>query len=451
MKLLANSKMRTVLLATALGVAGTAVAQTVSDETPAPSTGLDLPQNLQIFGKVDPNVRKPTAIVNKTVITGTDVDQRVNMIAALNDVQIKPDEVQRLKVQVLRQLIDETLQIQEAKKQDVELKPEDIDTNMVRVAQSMNRTRPQLATFLKSRGSSETTLRRQLEGELSWQRVLRRKVEPFVNVSDEEVNQIIERLKASQGAEEYHVKEVFLRADTPEQQQAVAARAQQMIDDIRKQTNSFEYFAANFSDATTRAVGGDLGWVRSAQLPDAMAASAQQMQVGQIAGPIDVGGGYSILWMVDKRRVLTADPRDARLDLRQITIDFAPGTTQAQATARAAEFTDAIKQIRGCGDVAGIAEKLGAKVVTNDQNRVRDLPPQLQEIILRMQVGEATPAFGSPDTGVRSLILCGRDDPQATSLPTAERLKSGLESDRVNRVAQRMLRDLRRDAVIEYK
>lgn len=155
--------------------------------------------------------------------------------------------------------------------------------------------------------------------------------------------------------------------------------------------------------------------------------------------------------MVDKRRVLTADPRDAKLDLRQITVDFAPGTSQAQATAKAAEFTTAIKQIRGCGDVASIADKLGAKVVTNDQNRVRDLPPQLQEIILRMQVGEATPAFGSPETGVRSLILCGRDDPAAASLPSAERLKNGLESDRVNRVAQRMLRDLRRDAVIEYK
>jgi peptidyl-prolyl cis-trans isomerase SurA len=451
MTLLAKSKLRTILLATAIGLAGAAVAQTVGDDAPAPSTGLDLPKNLQIFGNADPNVRKPTAFVNKTVITGTDVDQRVNMIAALNEVEIKPDELQRLRVQVLRQLIDETLQIQEAKKQDVALKAEDIDNNLDRVAASLNRSRADLTTFLRSRGSSIASLRRQLEGELSWRAVLRRKVEPFVNVSDEEVNTIIERLKASQGAEEYHVKEVFLRADSPEQQAAVAARAQQMIDEIRAQRNSFEYYAANFSDATTKAVGGDLGWVRAAQLPDAMAANAQQMQVGQIAGPIDVGGGYSILWMVDKRRVLTADPRDAKLDLRQITVDFAPGTTKAQATAKAAEFAEAIKGIRGCGDVAGIAERIGAKVVTNDQNRVRDLPPQLQEIILRMQVGESTPAFGSPETGVRSLILCGRDDPQASGLPSADRLKSGLESDRVNRVAQRMLRDLRRDAVIEYK
>ena len=49
-----------------------------------PQTGLDIPANLQIFGKLDPNVRKPTAIVNGTVITGTDVDQRVALIVAAN-------------------------------------------------------------------------------------------------------------------------------------------------------------------------------------------------------------------------------------------------------------------------------------------------------------------------------------------------------------------------------
>jgi peptidyl-prolyl cis-trans isomerase SurA len=64
-----------------------AVAQTVPDQHGAAS--LDLPANLQIFGKADPNIRKPTAIVNKFVITGTDVDQRVAMIVALNKLKLE--------------------------------------------------------------------------------------------------------------------------------------------------------------------------------------------------------------------------------------------------------------------------------------------------------------------------------------------------------------------------
>jgi len=85
--------------------------QTVQDQSLPDNTGLDIPTNLQIFGKLDPNVRKPTAIVNDTVITGTDVDQRVALVAMANEAKLSAEDRERLKLQVLRQLIDETLQI----------------------------------------------------------------------------------------------------------------------------------------------------------------------------------------------------------------------------------------------------------------------------------------------------------------------------------------------------
>ena len=50
-------------------------------------------------------------------------------------------------------------------------------------------------------------------------------------------------------------------------------------------------------------------------------------------GPIEVPGGVSIMLMVDRRQVLTADPRDALLSLKQISLDFPAGTTEAQAMA----------------------------------------------------------------------------------------------------------------------
>src|SRR3546814_7343807 len=74
------------------------------------------------------------------------------------------------------------------------------------------------------------------------------------------------------------------------------------------------------------------------------------MEVGQVAGPIQIPGGFSILYLVDERKVLTADPRDARLSLRQLTIQFAKGTTQEQATARASQYAEATKAIKGRSD-----------------------------------------------------------------------------------------------------
>lgn len=432
----------------AMASAAALAAQTVQDNV-VPTTGLDLPANLQIFGKQDPNIRKPTALVNSTVITGTDVDQRVAMIVALNRIQLREEDRNQLKLQVLRQLIDETLQIQEAKSNDITVTEPEIQQSLVRVARNFERTPAQFATFLREQGSSERSIRRQIEGELAWNRLLRRKVTPFINVGDEEVAAILDRLKASQGTEEYNLKEIYLSAPA-DRQAEVFSNARQMIEQMRGGA-PFEYFARNFSEATTRAVGGDLGWIRLATLPAELQQAAARIDVGQVAGPIEVPGGLSILYLVDKRQVLTADPRDAKLSLRQLTVKFPEGTTQAQATERAAKFAEVVKTINGCGGVAKVAQDIGAEVVDNDAVTVRQLPPQLQDIILNMQVGQASPPFGSPQEGVRTLVLCGRDDPQQANLPTAEQVQSQLEDNRVNLRAQRMLRDLRRDAVVEYR
>ena len=437
------------IAALALGMSGALFAQTVQDNAVPSTGGLDLPANIQIFGKQNPNTRKATAIVNTAVITGTDVDQRVAMISALNEVKLTAEDRERLQLQVLRQLIDETLQIQEARSNDITITQAEINQSFARVAGNFKRPAAQFADYLRSVGSSERSLKRQIEGELAWNRLLRRKVTPFVNVSDEEVKSIMDRLKASQGTEEYHLKEIYLSAP-PERAAEVRAAAAKMIEQMRGGA-PFEYFARTFSEASTRAVGGDLDWIRLATLPAELQTAAAQMNVGQIAGPIEVPGGLSILNLVDKRQVLTADPRDARLSLRQITIKFPQGLSQAQATGRASDFAKMLQGVNGCGGVNQAAAQMGAEVVDNDAVRVRDLPPQLQEIMLNLQIGQSTPPFGNPEDGVRALVLCGRDDPQVASLPNAEAIQSRLEDQRVNLRAQRMLRDLRRDAIVEYR
>jgi peptidyl-prolyl cis-trans isomerase SurA len=191
--------------------------------------------------------------------------------------------------------------------------------------------------------------------------------------------------------------------------------------------------------------------VRAAVLPPELAQAAQEMQVGQVAGPIQTSGGFSILYLTDKRQVLTADPRDAKLSLKQLTLRFPAGTTQAEATSRAAAFANGLKSLQGCGTADRVGAALGAEVVDNDAVQVRQLPPPLQEIILRLQIGQATPPFGTPQEGVRALVLCGRDDARVAALPQASQVQNQLEQTRVNLRAQQKLRDLRRDAVIDYR
>jgi len=432
--------------AMALGALSIAASPVLAQGANAP---LNIPANPTMFGTNDPNVRRATAIINGEIVTGTDVEQRLALIVSANGGKISAEETERLRMQVLRNLIDETLQIQEAKAADVPADDAQVESTYERVAtQNFGQSPEAMEKYLARIGSSAASLKRQIRGEIAWQNLLRRNVQPFVNISEGEVQEAIQRLQASKGTDEYRIGEIFLAA-TEENKAQVFANAEKIVEQL-KQGGSFVAYARQYSEASTASVGGDLGWIRLGQLPTELATAAGSMAPGQLAGPVEIRGGFSILYLIDKRQVLTADPRDALLSLKQISIEFAKGTSNDQATKRAAEFAATVKAIKGCGDAEVQATKIGATVVANDQIKARDLPAQLQDTLLNLQVGQTTPPFGSIDEGVRVLMLCGRDDPQVASGPNFDEMMAQMEDDRVNKRAQTYLRDLRRDAVIEY-
>jgi len=434
----------------AAGLAATPMGLTAQQQAPASSgNAFGIPDDVTIYGSENPNVRTATAIVNDFVITGTDIDQRLAIVLAASQNEISDEERNRLRQQILRNLIDETLQIQEANSLELNVTNDAVEQRYASVAaQNFEADPSRMDDYLLGIGSSPASLKRQILGELSWQNALRRNVIPFVNVSEEEVNEVLERLEASRGTFEYRLGEIYLSAST-ENREAVLQNAQRIVEQLQQGAN-FQAYARQFSEASTAAVGGDTGFLRIGTLPSQMADAVRQMQPGQLFGPIEIPGGFTIILMIDRRQVLTADPRDAILSLKQISVTFPEGTSEAEATAKVDEFGLFVENLRGCADADNARGLIGANVVTNDQIRARALPEALQGIILGLQVGQATPPFGSIQEGVRVLMLCGRDDPQDTSGPSFDSVMEQIENDRIQKRAQRYLRDLRNDAYIEY-
>jgi peptidyl-prolyl cis-trans isomerase SurA len=423
------------------------IAQTNPDNV-APESNLDIPEGQQLFGKNDPNVRRATAQVNGEIITGTDIDHRLALIVAANDNKLPPEELARFRAQILTNLIDETLQIQEAAANEIEVTDAEVNQYFDRVAQqNFNRPANEVEKYLVSIGASVATLKRQIKGELSWSRLLSRNVRPSANVSDDEVNAIIERIKATKGTTEYRLGEIYLAA-TPETLPSVQENARKIIDQLR-QGGNFVAYARQFSEASTASVGGDLGWLSLAQLPTSLATAAAGMNSNEIQA-VASPGGISILLLIDKRQVATSDPRDSVLSLKQIAITFPKGTTEAQVAPLVKRFSEETQQISGCGAADEMARKLGADVVNRDGIKIRELPAPLQQVMLDLQVGQSTPPYGSLEDGVRVFVLCGRDAPQEAASESFDEIMSRLEEERVNKRARIYLRDLRRDAVIEY-
>jgi peptidyl-prolyl cis-trans isomerase SurA len=445
-----SARARNCVLALAAAAASAAVAQ----DAPAPppsepvnsTHSLRLPEHPQVFGTAMPSVIKATAIVNGDVVTATDVDQRLALLAIAQGGQIPAEEVDRLRQQVLRNIIDETLEIQAATTEKIDVKKSDIDRTVARVAANVKQTPEQLVGYLEQNGSSIHSLRRQIEGEIAWNRLQQRKIE--VTVGEDEVKAVIDRMTASKGTEEYRVGEIFL-SSTPDNQAQTIENANKILDQL-KNGASFAGYARQYSEASTAAVGGDLGWVRPEQLPAPLSTVLRGMVAGSVSNPIPVQGGVSILAVQDTRKILTADPRDAVLSLKQVSIAFPKGTTRQQAEPIVTRFADAARNVGGCGGADKLAADFHAEIIQSDQVKLRDLPTILQNMMLPLQVGQATQPFGGLDEGIRVLVICGRDEVDP-SQPSYDEVYNQLNEERVNIRARRYLRDLRRDAVIEFR
>jgi peptidyl-prolyl cis-trans isomerase SurA len=419
-----------------------------AQEVPNADLGLDSPE-LRVLGESDPTMRKATVIVNGDIITDTDVEERLNLVIAANQGKIGPDERNRLRLQVIRNLIDEKLEIQEAASHDIKVSDAEVDSAFNRVASNFKMSPTEFADFLKRNGSSPNSIKQQIRGEIAWSRLLRRRVEPMVNVGDDEVQAVIDKMNAAKGQTEYRVGEIFLSA-TSETHARVLEDARRIVTQIRGGA-SFVAYARQFSEASTAGVGGDLGWVRAEQLNDAVGPVVKSLAPATISDPIDVPGGIAIMALIEKRQVLSADPGDAMLSLKQLAMALKPGT-EAEVRAQVASFEAKTQAMGGCGRAEIVAKELGAQVAANDAIRLKDLPPALQEMMTKLSVGQATPPFGSAKDGVRVLVLCGRDDaPGAGKAPTFDEVYAQLNEERVGMRSRRYLRDLRRDAIIDYR
>src|SRR3546814_18044869 len=94
------------------------------------------------------------------VITGTDVDQRTALILLSNQAtQVPAEELQRLRAQVLRNLVDETLQIQAAEAADIKVEQSEIDQYFAQYALGQASCRESVCQYGEVSGGAESLLK----------------------------------------------------------------------------------------------------------------------------------------------------------------------------------------------------------------------------------------------------------------------------------------------------
>src|SRR6202158_3748670 len=240
------------------------------------------------------------AVVNDEVISMFDLVSRMRMVMFSPSIADTPEMRQRLGAQVLHSLIDEKLELQEAKRQNVTATDSEVNNGLQQIEKQNNMKSGQLNEFMKARGIDRGALVDQLTASIVWAKLVRRQAVQTASISDDEIDTAQKRPKEHAGEPQSRVAEIFLAVDNPAQDEEVRRVAERLSQQM-KQGARFSAVATQFSQSATAAVGGDIGWVRPDQLPPELAKAAAQLKPGELSPPIRTAGGYYLMLVIDRR------------------------------------------------------------------------------------------------------------------------------------------------------
>ncbi|HVZ01795.1 MAG TPA: peptidylprolyl isomerase [Dongiaceae bacterium] len=394
---------------------------------------------------------KIAAVVNDDVITQLDVYMRLRLAMLSARLQDTPEQRQKLLPQIMRTLIDDHLKIQEAKAQGVTVGDGDVNSRIDNLAKRNGLTRQDFEAMLASNGVLVQALADQMRADVGWNRLVQRKLRPTIRITDEEINEAMARDRAALGKLEYHLSQIFLAVDAPKDMPAVQQSAQRLLEQLQAGAD-FASLATQFSQDTSAAVGGDIGWVRADEVDPALARELEQLgqggaTKGKLLGPIQAVGGIVIDRVEDVRTANLSSVAPGSVHLVQLIWPLASNAADKEVDAAQQQADTFAGTTRTCQEFQAAAPP-GANFRDFGRVALDDMPPEIREIATNQPIGAPTKGIRG-DGGIAVFVICDRGDSngQISRVAIADRLAQ----ERLETLARGYLSDLRRAAYIDIR
>ena len=390
------------------------------------------------------------ARVNDDAITDFDLSQRVLFAIRTSGLTDSPELRQRMAPQMLRQMIDERLQVQDAKKLGVKPSDSEIAGRYAEIERAAGLGQGQFKQYLQSVGVAPDIATQQIEAQIAWGKIIRRKVRSQVDVSEAEVDDTLSRMRTNVGKTETRVAEIFVPVDRADGVDEGKRSADRIIEQLRRGA-PFGAVAQQFSQGASAASGGDLGWVLPGALDPSLDAAIEKTQPRTYSEPVRSGAGWHILYVVDRRPFAAARPDDVKLNLVQLTLSLPANASPEEINRATADAQKAMSGVRQCSDLHVQARQIKGST-SGDLNGLRagDLAanPQMYEQIPRLPIGGTAGPFRVAE-GLQVVALCSKVG--GDGMPTREAIQQQLLIQKLDAAGRRYMRDLRRQATVDIK
>jgi len=402
------------------------------------------------------SVNRIVAIVDKGVILQSQLDEQVKQtyqrLPPEQRASISRDDIEK---RVLDRMVITELQLQIARRSAIKISDAEIEDSIKRIASANKLSAEKFLDVLQKDGVTLKSFKNSIKDQMLVRRVQSSYVHHEVKISEQEVKSFLNLIEQSQGDQSTEYRLGHILISTPENaspQQITKARkkAAKIITSLNNGKKFSTLSIAN-SDASNALEGGDLGWMKLAQMPSLLTPFVEKMQVNEFSDPIESPSGFHIIKLFETRgqqKVMVT-----KTHVRHILIKINALISDQIAQERLLNLK---QRIENGEDFTALAransEDRGSAISGGDLNWVQPgaLVPAFEAAMDKLAINE----IGLPvqtQFGWHLIQVLGREQQDNTQLMREAQARSQLQKRKADAAIESWLTKLRDDAYVEYR
>ncbi|MBS0272045.1 MAG: peptidylprolyl isomerase [Proteobacteria bacterium] len=400
------------------------------------------------------------AVVNNTVITKADLMNRLRFAAISSGLEPTSENLDRVKDQILRIMIDEALQLQIGKKYGIEIKKDHLQAAIKDIEESNGMPEGAITRMMEANGIPFSTFEDQIRAQLTWLVYIREKYPlksleikqqdglPSLQIADWEIDQEIKLQKNKETKTQYHLAEIVLPFDSSDQEAEIKQNLNNLTEELKKGAH-FGALAQQFSQSATSAQGGDMGWLTEDQLEPEIKEALSHLQPGQLSAPIRTSQNYNLIAFIERK--LPGTGESTLLTMQQVLLPFPNNVTEDKAREIMKLAEDLSHSAKNCKDLEKMSlERFPSASLHLTRNELLStFPEALQEVLLKLDINQGSEPLLTQEGGL-IVMLCDKKSQKDPEF-TREDAESLITSRKHALIARRELRDLKRHAFIDLR
>lgn len=396
------------------------------------------------------------AIVDEDVILKSELDERVEQISAQIESRQTPlPDMDTLKEEVLERLLLENLQLQMAANAGVRISDDELNQTINTIAAQNGLNLQQFQAALENDGISYADSRTQIRNEMLMNRVQRNIMRSRIQITDQAILSFLNsELGEMITADEFRVAHILLAMDVDagaDEIRSVRQQAEELLQQFAEGAD-FQQLAVAHSSGQRALEGGDLGWRKSAELPSLFADKVQQMETGEVIGPIKTSSGFHLIKLLAKRGAKAEGSVD-QTQLRHILIQTSEIRTDKEARELAMEIRDEMLAGRDFEELAKLYSEDPGSALSGGAlgwNRADTFETEFENVMDGLAIDEVSEVFKTRH-GYHFLQVTGRRVQDFSEEFRKSQAANYLHNSKFDEELDNWLRELREEAFVDIR